>query len=43
MPDGKCGGAAYLEYMKNLDAHLPKDMDYPALAHAAWQERHKKF
>ena len=41
MPDEKCGGAEYQEYMKKLDAHLPKDMDYPALAHAAWQEKNQ--
>lgn len=40
MPDDKCGGAQYLDYMQKLDEHLPKSMDYPALAHAAWQAKH---
>lgn len=39
MPAEKCSGAEYLEYMQKLNEHLPKGMDYPALAHAAWQAK----
>lgn len=39
-PPQKCPGEEYIAYMRDLSAHAAGNGGYPAIAYAAWKEKH---